>query len=249
MRVVAADAAGAEVFEGSGILSLRWMPYLAVDRALGKPVSGRRAAVAETVEATVGSGILVLDDLQWVNDATLEVLGALAGGVRMLAGVRTHESTSAQALDAATAAGFERLDLGGLDDAAADTVLRSANRALSDADVQRLSVAAGGNPLLLEELARDPQLAAPSTVRISLAARMARLSPMARFNLIVLALAGGALPILHNASEPATELRAAGFAEIRSHDVALRHPLMTEIAVQNASAEGELWVPVHPGYP
>jgi hypothetical protein len=71
-----AHASGRRVLEGGALSTLSWLDFLALERALGRPmVTGDATAVADDVEAAAGDAVLLLDDLQWAGAATREVSG------------------------------------------------------------------------------------------------------------------------------------------------------------------------------
>lgn len=128
--------------------------------AIGPPAPADRFAVAvaalSTFGALAGRGPLVVtvDDAQWVDRASLDVLTFVARrleaeGVVMIFAMREGAAGSpVPQLDH-----FPRMRLGGLDDVAARQLVRgSATRPLSEPAITRLISEAGGNPLALREL-------------------------------------------------------------------------------------------------
>ncbi|HEY7812601.1 MAG TPA: ATP-binding protein, partial [Nakamurella sp.] len=106
-RGVSRTAATRRVFEGGALGVLTWREYLALERALGRPVNGiDPAAVAADVQDTVRDGVLVLEDLQWAAPSTTQVLEALAGRVGLVATVRSGDPGAASVLEILGAAGF-----------------------------------------------------------------------------------------------------------------------------------------------
>ena len=63
---------------GGAVQPLRWMPYLALQRACGFALGGTRVAVMDAAIAALGSRVLLLDDLHWADPDTLEILPELA---------------------------------------------------------------------------------------------------------------------------------------------------------------------------
>lgn len=111
MRAAAA-ATGRKVFEGGALSTLSWMECLPLRRALGRDVGpGDASAVAADVQGGVRSGILVVDDLQWADAATVEALILLAGRISLLAGVRQGDPGSGPVTDQLLGAGFTALEL------------------------------------------------------------------------------------------------------------------------------------------
>jgi len=95
--------------------------------------------------------LMVVDDVQWLDRPTQEVLAFMARRISadpivVVGGVRTGHDT------AFTSAGLTELDVGGLDDASARDLLARHAGDLSSADQERILRAAQGNPLALIEL-------------------------------------------------------------------------------------------------
>ncbi|HWU24062.1 MAG TPA: hypothetical protein VN088_21180, partial [Nocardioides sp.] len=167
----AAEETGRPVREGGALSTLSWMEYLPFERALGTPLDGGDpVAVSADVEAAVGDGVLLLDDLQWAAAPALEVMELLAGRVAMIAGVRSGDPGSDAVLERLATAGFELLELGGLRAEDAAAVALGVRGDLGGAAVARLVERTGGNPLLLRELAATGE-ASPS-LRRALSARL-----------------------------------------------------------------------------
>ena len=107
-----AEHFGGRVFNGAGLSSLRWMSYLPLISAVGRPPVGADAAgVARHVIDAVRDSLLVLDDLQWADPSTLAVLPIIATRVRVLMAVRTDERGSDAAEAAARACGAQLIRL------------------------------------------------------------------------------------------------------------------------------------------
>jgi DNA-binding CsgD family transcriptional regulator len=230
----AAEAFAGPRFEGGGLATLRWRPYLPLTRALGdRGLDGDRAAAAASVRDAVGSGLLVLDDLHWADVETLSLLPLLSGRIELLAAVRTGDPGSARALEAVDAAGFERLELGPLDERHARRLLRT-RAELESCQHDALLVTARGNPLLLLEL--TPAGDASPTLRVSLETRLSHCSDAAREALTVLALLGRPAP--PELLGPGTrELIAAGLAHEADGALSPRHAVIAEATVAGTSAE------------
>jgi DNA-binding CsgD family transcriptional regulator len=129
--------------------------------------------------------ILVLEDVHWADEATLDVLRLLARRLKgaaalILASYRDDELDLAHPL---------RIVLGEL--ATDDAISRLAIDALSPAAVAELAVPAGldaealyrqtlGNPFFVTEVVAAGNVEIPNTVRDAVLARTARLSPIAR---------------------------------------------------------------------
>jgi DNA-binding CsgD family transcriptional regulator len=138
------------VHAGGGLATLRAVPGFALIRAVRArlPVHDR-ALLAEAVRARVGAGLLLLDDLQWADPATLAALPDIAAHCRVAAALRTPHALSMPEL-----AGATWLDLPPLPDEEAAALARRAAPSLSHAAVAEVVRRAGGLPLAVEALAR-----------------------------------------------------------------------------------------------
>ncbi|MGH2796958.1 MAG: ATP-binding protein, partial [Thermoleophilaceae bacterium] len=150
----AADTSGAEVFEGGGLAMLSEIPYVPLTRALGEePPEGDEGGVGAFVAERIGpDGLLLLDDLQWADAATLAATPFIADRVRVIAAVRRGDPATPPVLAGLVEGGFEPLDVDPLDPDAAAKLLRAVRPGLGAGEVGRLVELAHGNPLLLLEL-------------------------------------------------------------------------------------------------
>lgn len=208
--------------------------------------------------ATKRSVVVVVDDVQWLDAPTQEVLAFLArriGGdpVVLVAAIRTGY------LSPLLLAGVDRVELDGLDEDASRRLLAVAASDLSQVDRDGILRQARGNPLALVELPsawRSPQPrtalrllhAVPLSARLerAFAARLPELPPRTRDALLVAALdAEDDLPeILAAASafsgssvdvdalEPAVEV---GLLTFDHAHVRFRHPLVKSGILQAES--------------
>lgn len=165
---------------------------------------GVSRALAESARAA--PTVVVLDDLHWADQPSLDLLDAVArrlGGTRVLL-VGTYRDVEAPARLDRIAAGADGLTLGGIDaSAVADLVTTITATRPTAADAERLRERTGGNPLFVRELARlmvadgtgrtrAPGL--PATVADTLLQRLERLSADCRTLLEVVAVADSADP-------------------------------------------------------
>jgi len=185
-------------------------------------------AVRELLERLAGPRplVLVLDDVQWADSASVELLGALlrrppASPVLMAVGVRSHQTPArlSGALERAHREGvLNRIELGALSPAEARAFL---GEALEATEAAALYEESGGNPFYLQQLARafDPAtgaasadvelslaLGVPSAVAAALAEELGLLSEPARLVLEGAAVAGDPF-------EPELAAVAAGTSE------------------------------------
>jgi len=159
---------GGLVLAGRGTESEQKSPYAPLGEALGLPSAGLTAfrdphAVVAALLERLAAGrpaVLALDDLQWVDRASVELLEHLlrapprAPVLLVLARrMLPRQERLAAALAAAAASGpVERVELGPLDDAAAARLVAPSARLMQrrDALVRRC----GGNPFHLLHVAR-----------------------------------------------------------------------------------------------
>lgn len=231
----ASARSGRRLSEGGGLATLSWLRYLPVERALGHELpDGDPAWVAGQVEREVGDGVLLLDDLHWADEATLALLPLLHGRVALLTALRRGDPGTVRALEELAALDVEPLPVEPLDDEASEALLGRLDLALSKAAAARLIRQAGGNPLLLEELAVTGE---PSeSLQLALAARLRLLDEGAREAFALLALAGRPLdPEALSGTEP--ELSAAGLLLFADGRVTVRHALIGETAAAGLDDE------------
>ena len=229
LRAVAATS-GRPVAEGGALATLSWMQYLPLERALGASLGDADpTAAAAALEPLVGNGVLLLDDLQWADAATLEVTTLLAGRVGLLAGVRRGDGDAPAVLDRLRGAGYVEVPLAPLGAEDSQAVVRALRPDLGDAAVRRVVDRTGGNPLLLRELTVSGEPSA--SLRLAIAARLRTLDTVGRDTFAMLALAGRPMAT--------GELDDAGVKSLLEADlvvelpgaVAVRHALLAEVMV------------------
>ncbi|MER7413267.1 helix-turn-helix transcriptional regulator [Streptomyces cacaoi] len=206
-----------------------------------------------------GPVLVVLDDVQWFDRASLVALSFAAG---RLAGEPVTMLIAAR--DGAHPAGFDRhvptLVLGPLDDAAANRLLDLQPTAVDGRTRARVLDQAGGNPLALTELARTAAAAARDTpagpppagplplgerLERVFAARLDGLPADTARHLLLLAamdsadsaLAAPAGPWQHTEDDPWTPAERAGLVRRTGRQVRFRHPLAGSAVYQAASAD------------
>jgi DNA-binding CsgD family transcriptional regulator/tetratricopeptide (TPR) repeat protein len=179
--------------------------------------------------------LLVIEDLQWADDATLDVVALLARRVAM-----THSLAVITARD--DELGVEhplRLVLGLLAEAAVERLRLAplsldAVRALASAselDVVALFERTGGNPFYVTEVLASGSMDLPPSVRDAVRARVATVDLRSRALLEVLSIVTGVVPLeLVRAvgSEVVDRLEiclSSGMLVVRDHGVAFRHEL------------------------
>lgn len=231
--------------------ALSFGPADSVDRfAAGAAVLGLLAAAAERCPV-----LAVVDDAHWADRASLDALafaGRRLGAARVLLVVTARPGTRADEL-----AGFEVMDVGGLDPLAAESLLAASSPVPLDPAVSlQLLGAARGSPLALVELpaALDegqlrgvrplprPLPVGPALER-AYGARVAALPEPTRRALVVAAASTTerAVPVLEALRAQGLDLAALepaeadGLVELGEGGIHFRHPLMRAAAYAVAS--------------
>ena len=149
--------------------------------------------------------LLVLEDVHWADEATVELIRFLAArleGLPLLALVTFREDelgpgdrlTTVMG-DLATTRGVVRMQLPTLSPAAVTALVEAAGSPLDPADLHRRTA---GNPFFVSEVLAAGSGQVPATVRDAVRARMSRVSPAARDVLAAAAILGpgSRLPLL-----------------------------------------------------
>jgi DNA-binding CsgD family transcriptional regulator len=145
--------------------------------------------VDRIAKALRDTALLVVDDLQWADEPSVQVLRHVlrhnaVGRLAVLVTVRTGEPHSARGAELAMGLpDVDWLSLAGLDSTPAEDLLRTeAARALTDDEVARGTAESGGNPLFLREYGRLLRRgdAAPHGLADLITARVRRLSAEAQ---------------------------------------------------------------------
>lgn len=221
---------GRPVFEGGALATLAWMECLTLRRALGRDLVGSDTeALAFDVVDTVAEGVLALEDLHWADTSTLDVISLIAWKIPILATVRTGNPGTEPALATLVSAGFLELAVGPLDDAQARQLIRAVRPDVDGSAEDLIAAQAGGNPLLLGELAahREP----PASLRLALGARLRVLDPLSRTTFDLVALAGRPLPRALLGAAAVERLERADLVQRSDELVNPRHALLAETAV------------------
>lgn len=225
--LVQAALAGRPTRWGVGLAGCRERPYAALTRALRQPVpTGPAAAVARWVERQLcDDDALVIDDVQFADAATLDLLPRLTDCGAVVVIVRDGEPGTAAALATLTDAFTHRIALGPL--SPADTVELMVQAGASAQRARELADLTRGNPLWCRELAAGQ----PSRIlEASVAAQLARLDPAARASVLALGLLGRPCDagVLGGGIDAAVD---AGLCELHGQTVRLRADLVGRVAV------------------
>lgn len=210
---------------------------------------GLRIAVLELLRAIAVDRpvLLVVDDAQWLDPSSIEVLAFAA---RRLSGVRVRMLVAERVADGGEPnfAGLCRapvLDvaLGGMPEGELAALLRSRlDLRLDSSAMSRVTTASGGNPLFALELGRalarhnatlppDEPVPVPRRLRDLLADRLAALTADLRPMLLMLA-AGGPAPDVSEADEA---LKAGVLARGVDGKLGFSHPLLSELLYADAT--------------
>jgi DNA-binding CsgD family transcriptional regulator len=229
----AATASTRGIVETGGLATLRWVPRFVLARALGRTeLVGDLENAAGLVERAVGGGVLLLDDVQWADAESVRALPYLVGRVSLLAAVRRDDPDADAAVKSLAEAGFEIREVGPLSADASAQLVGSERPDLPNAMVVSIVHSAGGNPLLLRELAVTGE---PSvSFKRAVTARLRSLSTDGLDAVALLGLAGRSLE--DDGSPGYGEAVQRGFADRHGMQVQLRHGLIGEIAAEELDA-------------
>ncbi|MEV0397975.1 LuxR C-terminal-related transcriptional regulator [Polymorphospora rubra] len=143
------------VFAGGGLAMLSGVPAFALTRAVKVRLPAQDPALlAEAVRSRVRAGLLLLDDLQWADPATVAALVPLAAHCRIVVALRTPHRLPAEAVAALRTVAAGWLSMPALDPDAATELVRRVAPGLDPATVSDVVRRAGGVPLAAETLAR-----------------------------------------------------------------------------------------------
>lgn len=221
--------------ESGALATLRWSPMLIFRRLIGADL---RDAVDLVVTQVLRAepGALLLEDLQWADERSLDVTAQLVGRLPVLATVRSHDPGAAATVTDLSSAGFEVLELPPLSPEVSQALVRARRPELDETAREVLVERAGGNPLLLTELegdASDGDTDSSPTLIRALQARLAEHPEPVRAAMERLSVLGRpAQPEL--VGRGATDLVAAGLAHIDDNGlVAVHHALLAEAVVND----------------
>ena len=189
--------------------------------------------------------VLLVEDLHWVDDATVDVLAHLGRRLDRLPTVLvlTYRDDSMPAehparrlLGALSGGPVARLPLAPLSEAAVERLASA-----SGWDSRVLYELSGGNPFYVTEALAAPGAAVPATVADAVLARLRRLGPRCREaveQLSVVPTAVGfelAEALLGDGLDALTEAEDTGFLRVRAGGLVFRHELARRAVEQNIS--------------
>lgn len=207
------------------------------------------ASLLELLSARREPVVLVLEDVHWADETTLDLLrflGRRIGSTRalMLVTCRDTELGSRHPLrvvlgDMATAPTVRRMPLSPLTEAAIRTMARGA-----PVDARAVLVRTSGNPFFVTEVLASPEHAIPDTARDAVLARVARLADRARATLEVAAVIGARcepavlVEVLDGRADVETCM-ASGMLQSETGLLVFRHELARE-AIESSLAPDRL---------
>src|SRR5579859_672306 len=140
------------VFAGGGLAMLRTVPAFALARAVRVRLPGQdQALLAEAVRSRVRGGLLLIDDLQWADPATLAALPAIATHCRIAVTLRTPHQVDVRPLRTVAKAW---ITIPALSTSEASALVGRVAPGLPPHTVAEVVRRAGGVPLAVEALAR-----------------------------------------------------------------------------------------------
>lgn len=195
--------------------------------------------------------LLAIDDVQWLDPTSWEVVAALSEHVRrmrVLLTLTSREETPAHLPDGVLGEELRRKKVGALSQSAAsellDAVTRESGRYMSPDDRDWYLPLACGNPLHVQEVAlhwldTGTSHGFPSAIRDSIEARIGRLSDHSQLLLEICALIGRSVRLdwlehtslltLREALDATRELDRAHLLVCADESVWIRHPLIADI--------------------
>ncbi len=222
--------------------------------ALGDRFTTGAAALDLLAAASAAQSLtIVVDDLQWVDDASLDVIAFVARrltGERLLLllGLRTPGPSPVVAV----LEGLDQIGLGPLADADAEALLAREAPGASPGHVARLIALSGGNPLALVELAKDteagpeddpPSLPGEHPAERAFRHRVEQLPETTRRALLAVVVAGtgqldttALLDRFGLASDALDPAESSGLGAWESSRFVMRHPLVNSAVLGTASA-------------
>ena len=191
--------------------------------------------VLELMARSLRPTIVVIEDLHWADDATLDLVKFLGRRIDRTHGLLVLTFREEQATG-------DRLLRVALADIGASVLERITLNPLSPAAVSEMALGAGGdseglweltagNPFFLTELLAADHETVPSSIRDAVMGRVARLSPTSRSLVDLVSVVPGSAElelvdaVLGPSAEAVSEAEAAGVLEVNENALAFRHEL------------------------
>lgn len=193
-------------------------------------------ACLDLLERSLRPTIMVIEDTQWGDEATLDVVNYLGRRIAQTNGMLILTFRDGEVDDdhplrgvmgALPAESVVRIQIGGLSEDAVSSLIAG-----STFDAERVHAATGGNPFLAIEIASASAEAIPVSVQDSVMARARKLSDGAREILRLLSVIPGRVSgeevrlLIGEGDEKLGECEQRGFLEIEDGFVAFRHELI-----------------------
>jgi len=223
-----------------GLRSLRTSPFLSLNRVLGTDVGIRPSELGQLLtEQLSPGGLLVIDDLQWVDQSTWDALDVLAERRSLLMGIRRGDPGERGARHAVARVGGTVVPVPPLQRDDIADVLRELRPSFTDAVADSLVERSAGNPGVLRQFIEVGELSSSLVGALS-----ACLDDLDAPELRAVALLGFSEDPLRPEvlGDQAVRLEAAGVVDVDPGAVRLRHRVLGEVAAQRLSTSdiGEL---------
>ena len=229
---------GASVAWGNGIGPLKWIPYLALSQACRTEVRPPPLNALKTTRQRLAGFVLVIDDLQWVDPDTLELLPMLALDVPILTCIRTGDLSS-ETVTAAARQFCDVVRVGPLTSVEAMKVASSTAPLSTPTQLDEIVRSSGGNPLLIHCASSIAKDTAALEGAARLTALVTRASPRALRALAKLGLRGG--PVDDRLIDVLGELQDLGLvAPSDGAKTVARHALFAEAAINLIGSKDRL---------
>ena len=202
---------------GQSLPSLATIAYAPLSHALQHWLTGSPDDVVAEVVPHLGLRLLVLEDVQWADPQTIEVLSGLVGRVRIVLSCRDRSSLP-------VVPGLAVFEIQPLSPRAAQALARRLHPELDEQRRRQLVAAAAGNPLLLNALVAGMDVS--PTLAGALAARLGNLDQGERDVLGRMALFGRAAPIVIVGT--LDDRRSAGLVATTGGLSDFTHPLIAD---------------------
>lgn len=219
-----------------GIATLATVPFLLFRNHVDIDADDEPDDIADAVVSTAPAA-LILDDLQWADPASLDVVVRIASRTAVVATVRAGAPRSEDVLQRLDLAGFDRFDLQGLAEAEARELARASHPSVGDDALDAVVAAAQGNPLLLTELGTDG-LSSP-TLTAALLDRLDHLPSDAREAMHRLSVIGRPASAAE-LGPGADHLVSVGLAHGRGSRYEVHHDLLAEVVVDQLGPEADV---------
>lgn len=198
----------------------------------------REDVLTAALDELASAAVLVVEDLHWADDATLDLLALLGRRLERSPGclILTSRSDAGpevrRVLTALPRDRVRRIEPDTLSAEAVALLARRAGREAAD-----LHAVSGGNPFFVTEALAAPADAVPASVRDAVGLRVAALGPSARDVLELAAVVPGSveLALIPSAGEAIDECIEAGLLQLRGDALAFRHDLVRRAVEEGIS--------------